>query len=59
MKGVRDWVFSQILSKSVVSSTPLSGTSSFYDEGNQDEEYNEQGTTPILLLCGFTGYELT
>ncbi|MED6205150.1 hypothetical protein PIB30_015272 [Stylosanthes scabra] len=43
MKGFREWVFSQILSKSLVSSTPLSGTSSFYDEGNRDEEYNEQG----------------
>ncbi|RYR76698.1 hypothetical protein Ahy_A01g001271 isoform B [Arachis hypogaea] len=43
MKGFRDWVFSQILSKSLVSSTPISVTSSFYDEGNRDEEDNEQG----------------
>ncbi|XP_061350796.1 translocase of chloroplast 90, chloroplastic [Gastrolobium bilobum] len=45
MKGVRDWVFSQILSKSVVSSLPLSGSNnSFYDEVQRDEDFNGQGS---------------
>ncbi|TKY54794.1 Translocase of chloroplast 90 [Spatholobus suberectus] len=44
MKGVRDWIFSQILSKSLVSPTPLSGSNSFYAEGQQNEDFNEQGS---------------
>ncbi|XP_027330999.1 translocase of chloroplast 90, chloroplastic isoform X2 [Abrus precatorius] len=51
MKGVRDWIFSQMLSKSLVSPTPLSGSNSFYDEEHQDEDFNEQGlarsTSPV------------
>ncbi|KAK7330038.1 hypothetical protein VNO77_24223 [Canavalia gladiata] len=42
MKGVRDWIFSQILSKSLVLPTPLSGGNSFYEE-HRDENFNEQG----------------
>lgn len=42
MKGVRDWVFSQILSKSLVSPSPLSG--SIYAGEHQDEGFNEQGS---------------
>jgi len=51
MKGVRDWVFSQILSKSLVSPSSLSGGNSFYAEEhrNQNENFNEQGTALILL----------
>ncbi|KOM32977.1 hypothetical protein LR48_Vigan01g253300 [Vigna angularis] len=46
MKGVRDWVFSQILSKSVVSPSSLSGGNSFYAEEHriQNENFNEQGS---------------
>lgn len=51
MKGIRDWVFSQILSNSLTSSTPLSGSESYYGEGHRDEEYNEQGTALILTVC--------
>lgn len=47
MKSFRDWVFSQLLSKSLVSSRPLSGSDSFYDEGPLNEEYDEQGTALI------------
>ncbi|CAJ1944669.1 unnamed protein product [Sphenostylis stenocarpa] len=46
MKGVRDWVFSQILSKSLVSPSPLSGGNSFYagEHRIQNEDFNEQGS---------------
>ncbi|KAE9602314.1 hypothetical protein Lal_00049866 [Lupinus albus] len=53
MKGFRDWVFSQILSNSLISSIPLSGSNSYYSEGHQDEEHNEQGSansTASLVL---------
>jgi len=52
MKGVRDWVFSQILSKSVVSPSSLSGGNSFYAEEHriQNENFNEQGKILILLF---------
>lgn len=57
MKGVRDWVFSQILSKSVVSPSSLSGGNSFYAEEHriQNENFNEQGTTLILLFVTSNG----
>ncbi|KAL2338430.1 hypothetical protein Fmac_012876 [Flemingia macrophylla] len=42
MKGVRDWVFSQILSKSLVSPSPLSGSNSFYAGEHRDEHVNQQ-----------------
>ncbi|RDX91952.1 Translocase of chloroplast 90, chloroplastic, partial [Mucuna pruriens] len=42
MKGARDWIFSQILSKSLVSPSPLSGSNGFYAEEHQDEGLNEQ-----------------
>ncbi|KAK4257448.1 hypothetical protein QN277_007035 [Acacia crassicarpa] len=43
MKSVRDWVFSQLLSTSLISSRPLSGSGSFYDEGPQNGGYEGQG----------------
>lgn len=49
MKSVREWVFSQLLSKSLISSRPLSGSGSFYDEGPQNGEYEEQGT--VFIAC--------
>ncbi|XP_057417351.1 translocase of chloroplast 90, chloroplastic isoform X2 [Lotus japonicus] len=44
MKGVRDWVFSQILSNSLVSTTTpsTSGSGSFYDEERRGEDINDQ-----------------
>ncbi|PNY15383.1 translocase of chloroplast 90 chloroplastic-like, partial [Trifolium pratense] len=42
MKGFRDWVLSQISSKSLMSPTPLSGSDSLYDEGRSNEDSNEQ-----------------
>ncbi|KAF7806448.1 translocase of chloroplast 90, chloroplastic isoform X1 [Senna tora] len=44
MKSFRDWIFSQLLSQSLVSSRPLSGSDSFYDEEPPNEEYDEQGS---------------
>ena len=46
MKGVRDWVFSQLLFKSLASSGPLSSCADLYDEGHQGEDYFDQGSTP-------------
>lgn len=43
MKGVRDWFFSQLVSKSLVSSRPLSGGDSFFDNEPLDEEFDDQG----------------
>lgn len=45
MKSIRDWVFSHLVSMSLVSSRPLSGTDSFFNEGRLDEELNDQGIT--------------
>lgn len=50
MKGVRDWVFSQILSKSLVSPSPLSGSNSLYAGEHRNENFNEQGTILTLLF---------
>lgn len=52
MKSIRDWVFSQVISKSVVSYRTLSGNTSFVCEGPPEEELDEQGTPPSL----FTAY---
>jgi hypothetical protein len=51
MKGFRDWVLSQVLSKSLISPTPLSGSNSLYDEERSNEDSNEQGTSLILVFC--------
>jgi hypothetical protein len=50
MKGFRDWVLSQILSKSLISPTPLSGSNSLYDEERPNEDSNEQGTSLIFVF---------
>lgn len=50
MKSVRNWFFSQLVSKSLVSSRPLSGSDSFFDEERLDEESDDQGIT--LSLAG-------
>ncbi|XP_021277286.1 translocase of chloroplast 90, chloroplastic isoform X2 [Herrania umbratica] len=57
MKGIRDWVFTQILSKSLDSSRPLSGSGNFFLEApsSREEQYDEQGssdTTSSVALSG-------
>lgn len=42
MKGVRDWLFSQLVSKSVVSSRPLLGGDSFFGEENKEHMDEDQ-----------------
>ncbi|GLU16880.1 hypothetical protein SLE2022_332860 [Rubroshorea leprosula] len=49
MKGVRDWVSSQVLSRSLASSRPLSGSGSFFPEASADEESDDQGSSPSLV----------
>lgn len=59
MKSIRDWVFSQLVSNSLVSSRPLSGSDSFFNEGLLDEEVDNQGITwslsrfPYVLALSF------
>lgn len=55
MKGVRDWVFSQILSKSLVSPSPLSGGNSLYAGEHRDEDVNQQGS-PIASGSSNSSY---
>ena len=50
MKGVRDWFFSQLVSKSVVSSRPLSGSDSFFNEEPLDEDFDRQGIDINILF---------
>ncbi|KAK6248336.1 hypothetical protein QUC31_019901 [Theobroma cacao] len=47
MKGIRDWVFTQILSKSLDSSRPLSGSGGFFPEApsSREEQYDDQGSS--------------
>jgi len=48
MKGFRDWVLSQVLSNSLISPTPLSGSNTLYLEERSSEDLNDQGTTLVL-----------
>ncbi|XP_021899369.1 LOW QUALITY PROTEIN: translocase of chloroplast 90, chloroplastic [Carica papaya] len=50
MKGVRDWVFSQMVSKSVASSRPLSGSGSYFHEGPPDVESDSQSPTQTASM---------
>ncbi|KAL9398480.1 hypothetical protein Peur_007441 [Populus x canadensis] len=45
MKGIRDWVFGQLLSKSLASTGPLSGSGSFFSE----EPVNEESDDPAHM----------
>ena len=45
MKSITDWVFSHLVSMSLVSSRPLSSSDSFFNEGRLDEELDDQGST--------------
>ncbi|XWS17091.1 hypothetical protein CRYUN_Cryun33cG0038100 [Craigia yunnanensis] len=50
MKGIRDWVFTQVLSKSLASSRPLSGSGGFFQEASlaREEESGDQGSSHII-----------
>ncbi|XVF34569.1 hypothetical protein REPUB_Repub18cG0070100 [Reevesia pubescens] len=47
MKGIRDWVFTQVLSKSLSSSRPLSGSGGFFPEAHSPRELesDDQGSS--------------
>ena len=47
MRGIRDWVFGQLLSKSLASTGPLSGSGSFFSE----EPVNEESDDPGAYFC--------
>lgn len=44
MKSIRDWVFSQVVCNSLVSSRPLSSSNSFLNERLLDGEFGDQGS---------------
>ncbi|OMO96010.1 Avirulence induced family protein [Corchorus olitorius] len=49
MKGIRDWVFTQVLSKSVASSRPLSGSGGFFSEApSSQEQSDDQGSLQTI-----------
>ncbi|KAL5547741.1 hypothetical protein UlMin_002972 [Ulmus minor] len=50
MKSVGNWFFSQLVSKSLVSSRPLSGSDSFFNEEPLSEELDRQGETHSTSL---------
>ncbi|RVW43791.1 hypothetical protein CK203_074039 [Vitis vinifera] len=56
MKSIKDWVFSQIISKSLVSSRPLPGSTGFFAEESLDEEFGDRGITLFLPLLTLTDF---
>ena len=50
MKNIKDWVFSQIISKSLVCSRPLLGSNGLFAEESIDEEFGDRGITLFLPL---------
>uniref|UniRef100_A0A5B6Z0T5 AIG1-type G domain-containing protein n=1 Tax=Davidia involucrata TaxID=16924 RepID=A0A5B6Z0T5_DAVIN len=53
MMGIKDWVLSQLVSKSLVSSRPLSASDSFLGEEPLNEEFGNRGaehTTNLVAL---------
>ncbi|KAA8522967.1 hypothetical protein F0562_009390 [Nyssa sinensis] len=53
MMGIKDWVLSQLVSKSLVSSRPLSASDSFFGEEPLNEEFGNRGpehTTNLVAL---------
>ncbi|KAK6945164.1 AIG1-type guanine nucleotide-binding (G) domain [Dillenia turbinata] len=51
MKAMKDWAFTQLVSKSLASSRPLSGSDDFINNETQREEFNDQAglISPFLL----------
>ncbi|KAL5853517.1 hypothetical protein ACOSQ3_008635 [Xanthoceras sorbifolium] len=48
MKGVRDWVFSQLLSNSLAASRPLPSSGSFFRQGPPGEESDQARTSSLV-----------
>lgn len=44
MTSIKDWILSQLVSKSLVSARPLSGSGSFFEEESFHDEFGNQGT---------------
>lgn len=55
MKGIRDWAFAQLLSKSLASARLLSSSGSFFSEGPVNEDSNDPGIwlffSPLAFAC--------
>ncbi|XP_059637874.1 translocase of chloroplast 90, chloroplastic [Cornus florida] len=50
MMGIKDWVVSQLVSKSLVAARPLSGSDSFFDEVPLDEVSGDSGSEQAASL---------
>lgn len=50
MMGVKDWVLSQLVSKSVVSASQLSAGDSFSNNESPNEEFSNRGITLIPFI---------
>ncbi|KAK6941711.1 AIG1-type guanine nucleotide-binding (G) domain [Dillenia turbinata] len=50
MKAMKDWALTQLVSKSLASSRPLSGSDGFFNNETPREEFNDQGTTQSTNL---------
>ncbi|XP_002530763.2 translocase of chloroplast 90, chloroplastic isoform X2 [Ricinus communis] len=48
MKSIRDWVFTQLVSKSLASSRPLTGSGSFFSQERSDEDSNEPAHMNVI-----------
>lgn len=48
--SVKDWVLSQLLSKSLATSRPQSASDSFLSEGPLDEEFRNEGIHVIVYV---------
>ncbi|XP_015869348.3 translocase of chloroplast 90, chloroplastic isoform X1 [Ziziphus jujuba] len=59
MKSVRDWFFSQLVSKSLVSSRPLSVSDSFFNEEPLDKDLDDQGATETASLVAMPATRCT
>ncbi|KAJ7979004.1 Translocase of chloroplast 90 chloroplastic [Quillaja saponaria] len=50
MKSVREWIFSQLVSNSLVSSRPMAGTDNIFHGGPRVEEFQDQASADISVV---------
>ncbi|XAR66850.1 Small monomeric GTPase [Bertholletia excelsa] len=55
MMGIKDWVLSQLLSNSLISSRPLSASDAFFHEEPQTEDFNNQELGSASMSCSPSG----
>lgn len=50
MTSIKDWVFSQVISKSIGSTRPLSASESFLSQDSQNEELGNRGISFTFII---------